>query len=150
MDGPLRIEDEGLRGICWGTGGREAVRFVLELDAVSGRLRGSGVFGLVIGGADTGGEIGWCVEPMDESETSEDAEPMASTLMLIQSSPDCLREDDGMTGWSLEVDLRSCCVKLSPRGLNADFESFIDDCEGDVTSFFPKGFEKLHFFEGVL
>lgn len=52
VDGPLRIDDDGLRGICWGTGGREAVRFVLELDAVSGRLgmRRSGVFEVVIGG----------------------------------------------------------------------------------------------------
>lgn len=60
-DGPLRIEEDGLRGICWGTGGTEAVRFVLELDAVSGRLRTrrSGVFEVVIGGgADAGGEIG--------------------------------------------------------------------------------------------
>ena len=26
----------------------------------------------------------------------------------------------------------------------------MDDWEGDVTSFFPKGFEKLHFLDGVL
>lgn len=44
-------------------------------------------------------------------------------------------------------------MKLSARGLitrPADLESFIEDCDGDETNFFPRGLEKLHFFEGVL
>lgn len=35
---------------------------------------------------------------MEESETSEDADPIASTLMLVHSSPDCLRAVDGVGG----------------------------------------------------
>lgn len=38
VEGPRRIEEDGLSGVCWGTGGSDAVRFVLPLDAVSGRL----------------------------------------------------------------------------------------------------------------
>jgi hypothetical protein len=131
VDGPLRMEDDGLSGICEGMGGIDAVRFVLELDAVSGRLgtRRSGVFEAEIGGgADAGGEAG-VTEPTEDIDTSEDADPIASTLMLVHSSADCLRAVDGDLGCSLEVDLRSCCVKLKVRGLSAmpDFESFIED-----------------------
>ena len=89
VEGPLRIDEDGLRGICWGTGGTDAVRFVLELDAVSGRLgtRRSGVLDEVdSGGADAGGEIGCTEEPRDDRDTSEDAEPIASTLIFIHSS----------------------------------------------------------------
>ena len=46
------MEDEGLRGTCCGTGGIEAVKFVLELDDVAGRLgaKCSGLFEDEIGG----------------------------------------------------------------------------------------------------
>lgn len=77
------------------------MRFVLELDAVSGRLgtRRSGVLEVEMGGGtDAGGETGCCTEPMEEIETSDDAEPMASTLMLVHSSPDCLRAVGGVGG----------------------------------------------------
>ena len=126
---------------------------MLELEAVAGRLgtRRSGVFEVEIGGgAEAGGETGW-TEPMEDMDTSDDAEPIASTLMFIHSSTDCLREVEGDLGVSLEADLRE--VKLSARGLSAsppDFDSFMDDCEGDVTSFLPRGLEKLHFLDGVL
>lgn len=44
-------------------------------------------------------------------------------------------------------------MKLSALGLRArppDLDSFIEDCEGELTSFLPRGLEKLHFLEGVL
>lgn len=59
-----------------------------------------------------------------------------------------------MIGCSREEDFRNVCVKLRARGLSdrpaLELPSFMDAFEGEVTSFLPRGFEKLHFFEGVL
>lgn len=83
---------------------------MLELEAVSGRLgkRRSGVFDVDMGGgAEAGGEIG-CTEPTEDRDTRDDADPIASTLMFIHSSWDCLRCVEGDLGCSRDVDLRSC------------------------------------------
>lgn len=125
---------------------------MLALEAVSDLLgtKRSGVFEVMIGGgAEAGGDKGWA----DPNEDKDEAEAMASALIAVQSSAECLRVTEEVFVCSRELDFRSCWVKLSALGLRdipADLESFIEALDGEVTSFFPSGFEKLHFFEGVL
>lgn len=130
----------------------DAVKLVLALEAVSERLgtKRSGVFELEIGGTEAGADMAW-IDPTEDMDARDEAEAIASALIVSHSSTDCLRT----VGCSREVDLRSCEVKLRARGLRdipGDFPgpSFMDDVDGEVTSFLPSGFEKLHFFEGVL
>lgn len=91
VDGPRRIDDEGLRGALLGRGGIEAVKLVLALEAVSDRLgtNRSGVFDVVIGrgaGAATVARL----EFIDNWEAREVADAMAATFTGDQSSIDCL------------------------------------------------------------
>lgn len=156
-DGPRRMEDEGLSGVCCGSGGTDAVRFVLELDAVSGLLgtRRSGLFDEVMGGgAEAGGDTG-CTDPMDDTDASELADAIASLLIAVHVSSDRFRVAVAAMGDNGSfVDL---CENDNVRGLSTrpgDFgappASFIDDCEGEFRSFLPSGIEKLHFLDGVL
>ena len=79
------------------------------------------------------------------------AEAIASVFTFVHASSEAFLPADGDMACSL-CDL---CENESARGLSArpgDFdepESFMDDCEGDVSSFLPSGIEKLHFFDGV-
>ena len=59
VDAPRRMDEEGLRGMFWGKGGIDAVKFVLALEAVSDRLgtKRSGVLGVMAGGAEAGAPI---------------------------------------------------------------------------------------------
>ena len=153
LDGPLLSEDEGLRGACWGIGGAGAVRFVLELDAVSGRLgaRWSGLLESASGsGTDMAGDMG--TEPIDDSDASELADAIASVLTAVHASLLGFRTTDGLIGCSSFSFLCERCENDRARGLSvspADFAaaSFIEDCDGELRSF---GTEKLHFLEGAL
>ena len=41
-------------------------------------------------------------------------------------------------------------LRADPEDLLAESESFIEEVDGDVTSFLPSALEKLHFFDGDL
>ena len=144
------MEDDGLRGAWLGTGGTDAVRFVLALEAVSARLgtRRSGVFELVMGGGADGGGVGRRPEPAEDTEANDKSDDMPSALIGDQSSDD-LFDDVVDKACSFEPDLRIDCPKESVRGDFAE-ESVMEELDGDLASFFPNAPVKLHFFEGVL
>lgn len=80
---------------------------VLALDSVSERLgtRRSGVLEVrICGGAEVSGDVG-CAEPRDDAK--DEAEAIASALIVVQPSPDCFLVMDDVVVCSRELDLRS-------------------------------------------
>ena len=153
VDGFRRIDDDGLSGALCGASGT----FVLARDAVSALLdtSRSGVLDVVtVGCPGTDGESA-CTEPTDDKEAKDVAEAIASEWTGDQPSPDERGFAVGESGFSLDIDLRSCCPKDIVRGLltgdlGFGWASRMEDVEGVEESFLPSAPEKLHFFDGVL